>query len=100
MTASTYSRAPVKGDGFEEVAGEQRISLGPEKVSPGVTRALGRRVHPGLPEDLPHGGGGDPEDKELTVDPAIAPAGILPYQVRHQSADGGDGVRSARALRT
>ena len=53
-----------------------------------------------MPEDLPHGGGGDPdpEYKELTVDAAVAPAGILPCQAQDQLADGADGARPARAL--
>src|SRR5690242_21655976 len=44
-----------QGDGLEEVAGEQRISLGTEEVSPGGRGAFGCRVDPGLAEDLPHG---------------------------------------------
>jgi hypothetical protein len=80
--------------------GGKRISLGTEELSPGGSGALGCRVDPGLAEDLPHGGGGDPdpEDKELTVDAAVAPAGILPCQAQDQLADGADGARPARTL--
>jgi hypothetical protein len=61
------------GDGLEEVAGKQGPGLGAEEVSPGGRSAFGCWVDPGLPEDLPHGGGGslDPEDEEFAVDAAV-----------------------------
>lgn len=65
MTASTYKRVPVNVTvSLEEAAGEQCLGLGTEEVRP-RGGALGRRVDPGLPEDLPHRGGGgpDPEDE-------------------------------------
>jgi hypothetical protein len=53
--------------------------VGSEEVGPGTGRALRRWVNPGLFEDLPDGGGGevDPEDEELAVETAVAPARIL-----------------------
>ena len=50
----------AQGDSLEEVAGKQRIGLGAEE--PGVD--------PGLPEDLPHVRGGDPDlqDEQFAVD--------------------------------
>jgi hypothetical protein len=41
-------------DSLEEVAGEQRIGLGAEEADLGGSGALGCRVDPGLPEDLPY----------------------------------------------
>ena len=89
----------AQGDRLEEVAGEQGPGLGAEEVSPGGGGALGCRVDPGLLKDLPDGGGGDldPEDEQFAVDAAVAPAGILSCQAKHQLADGADGARPARA---
>jgi hypothetical protein len=60
----------ARGDDLEEVAGEQRISLGTEETGPGGAGAVGCRVDPGLAEDLPDGGGGglDAEDEQFAVD--------------------------------
>src|ERR1035437_4646643 len=91
MTASTYRRAP----------GKVTVSEKSQEVSPGGGGALGRRVDPGLLQDLPHGGGSDldPKDEEFAVDAPVTPARILPCQAQHQLADGADGARTTRAPR-
>jgi hypothetical protein len=60
----------AQGDGLEEAARKQRISLRAEKAGPGGGGALGRGVDPGLAEDLPDGGGSglDAEDEKFAVD--------------------------------
>jgi transcriptional regulator with XRE-family HTH domain len=77
-----------------------------DEAGPGelfVTRvrggALGRRVDPGVVQDLPHGGGGDldAEHEEFAVDAPVAPAWVLSCQAQYHKADGADGARSARA---
>ena len=44
---------------MEQVAGEDRVSLGPEKLGPGRPATLWRGVDCGCVEDLPDGGGAD-----------------------------------------
>jgi hypothetical protein len=78
-----------QGDGLEEIAGKQRIGLGAEELSPGGGGAFGRRVDPGLTEDLPYGGGGnlDPQYEKFAVDAPVTPGRVLPRQAQHQMAD-------------
>jgi hypothetical protein len=59
MHAKTYKRAPGQGAGLEEIAGEQRVGLAVQEVGPGRALPFGRGWDAVLPEDLPHGGGGD-----------------------------------------
>src|SRR5216683_3131470 len=60
------------------IAGKQCPCLGAEEVSPGGGGALGRRINPGLLQDLPHGGGGDPdaEDEQFAVDAPVTQQGF------------------------
>ena len=52
---------PGEGEGVkvEQVAGQDAVSLGPEKFRPGRSGPSWRGVDPGSIEDLPHGGGAD-----------------------------------------
>lgn len=45
----------VQREDFEEVAGQQRVGLGAEKLCPGGGGAFGCGVDAGVLEDLPHG---------------------------------------------
>src|SRR5690349_9175313 len=98
ITASTCSRAPGQGDCLEEVAGQQALGLGAEEIGPRGGTAFGRRVDPGVVQDLPDGGSGDlyPEHQQLAVDTAIPPPGILADQSQHQDANRVHGARPAR----
>lgn len=60
ITANTYSRAPVKRERLEEVAGRQRVGPEAQEVGPRAAGPLGRRADPGLPQDLPDREGGRP----------------------------------------
>jgi hypothetical protein len=74
-----------QGDGLEEVAGDQGISLRAEKTGPGGAGALGCGVDAGLAEDLPDGGGSDldAQDEEFAVDAPVAPGRVLTGQTQH-----------------
>jgi len=86
MTASTYRRTPVKVTVSKKSQASRASAGGAEEAGPGGSGALGRRVDPGLLQDLPHGGGGslDAEDEQLAVDAAVPPARILCCQAQHQ----------------
>jgi hypothetical protein len=66
---------PSLGADLEEIAGEQRLGLAAQEVSPGGALSFGRGRDAVLLEDLPDGGGGDcdTERRELAVDSAVAP---------------------------
>ena len=59
----------AQGDGLEEVAREQRVSLRAQEAGPGRGSPVGCRVDPGLPENLPDGGGSDrdAQDEQLAI---------------------------------
>src|SRR3954451_10689758 len=78
MSANTYSR-PGQGDGFEEVAREERVRLGAQEVRPGTGRPLGCRRDPGVLEDLPDRGRRHihAEDEQFTVQAPVAPGRVL-----------------------
>src|SRR5271165_4899726 len=86
---------PGQGDRLEEVTGQQALGLGTQEIGPRGGTALGRRVDPGVVQDLPDGGSGDlyPEHQQLAVYPAIPPPGILADQPQHQDADRAHGAR-------
>ena len=69
---------PGQGDRLEEVTGQQGLSLGAQEIGPGGETALGRRVDPGLVQDLPDDGSGDlhPEYQQLAMHPAIPHPGF------------------------
>jgi hypothetical protein len=48
-----------QGDRLEEVTGQQGLGLGAQEIGPRGGTALGRRVDPGVVQDLPDGGSGD-----------------------------------------
>jgi len=66
-------------DSFEEVTGQQDVSLRAKELCPGVGGALGGRVEAGVGEDLPHRGCCDrhAQDEKFTVDSPVAPTGVL-----------------------
>ena len=61
----------------------------------------GCRVDAGVFEDLPHGGGGDPdaEDEQLAVDAPVPPRAVLPREAQHQQPDRPNRARPADTLR-
>ena len=89
---------PGQGDRLEEVTGQQG-SAWERRKSAHVVELLGRRVDPGVVQDLPDRGSGDlhPEHQQLAVHPAIPPPGILADQPQHQDANRAHGARPARA---
>jgi len=89
-----------QGDRLEEVTGQQGLGLGAQEIGPCGGAALGRRVDPGVVQDLPDGGSGDfyPEHQQLAVHPAIPLSpGILAGQPQHQDTNRVHGARPARA---
>ncbi|GAB2879347.1 hypothetical protein GCM10027074_54510 [Streptomyces deserti] len=90
-----------QGADLEEVAGEQCVGLAAQEVGPGVALSLGRGRDAVLLQDLPDGGGGDLEaqGRELAVDPAVPPGGILAGEAQDQGADRADRGRAPAALR-
>jgi hypothetical protein len=59
---------------LEQVAGQDRVCLRPQKLRPGRSHTPGRGVYPGPVQDVPDGGGTDlvAEARQLAVDPAVA----------------------------
>ena len=51
---------PGQGNRLEEVTGQQGPGLGAQETGPRGGTALGRRIDPGVVQDLPDGGSGDP----------------------------------------
>jgi hypothetical protein len=82
-----------QGDRFQKVAGQQGVGLGAQEVGPGAGGPLGRRIDPGLFQNLSHGGCGyfRPQDQQFAVQAPVAPAGIFPCQAQHQGTDGTHG---------
>jgi hypothetical protein len=76
---------PGQGDRLEEVTGQQGLGLGAQEIGPRGGTAFGRRVDPGLVQDLLDGGSGDlhPEHQQFAMHPAISPPGILADQPQH-----------------
>jgi hypothetical protein len=52
-----------RGDRLQEVARQQGVGLGVQEVRPGAGGPLGRRVDPGLLQDLPDSGGRGPDPR-------------------------------------
>ncbi|GAA3814514.1 hypothetical protein GCM10022206_61200 [Streptomyces chiangmaiensis] len=72
----------------EDVNGEDARGLGLEEPGPGAAGPLGRRVDPGVLQDLPNGGGGDlpAQVQQFAMDTAIPPSVVFAGQAQHQSA--------------
>jgi hypothetical protein len=89
---------PGQGNRLEEVAGQQSPGLEAQEIGPRGGTPLGRRVDPGLVQDLPDGGSGDlyPEHQQLAMHPAVPPPGILADQPQYQGADRVHGARAAQ----
>jgi hypothetical protein len=81
---------PGQGDRVEgeQVAGQDPVRRGAEKLRPGSPRPSRRRLDSRRGEDLPDGQGADvvAEVGEFSVDAAVSPGGILGGQARHQRA--------------
>jgi hypothetical protein len=89
-----YSRCRGDGVELEQVAGQDRVRLCPEKLRPRGTCSVGRGVDAGCVQELPDGGGADlvAEAGELAVDAAVAPGRVLGGQTEDQGTQaGGDG---------
>ena len=87
---------PVQGDGVEveQVAGEDRVRLGPQELGPRWSGSPRRGVDAGAVQDRPDGGGADlvAEAGEFAVDASVSPGGVLGGQAEDQGAQaGGDG---------
>jgi hypothetical protein len=71
---------PAQGDRVEveEVAGEDRVGLGPQELGPGWSGPSGRGVDAGVVQDDPDGGGSDPvaEADEFAVEASVSPSGV------------------------
>jgi hypothetical protein len=89
---------PSQGDGLqvEEVAGDDPIGLCLEELLPGRSRSARRRVQAVCLQDRPHRRGADlvAQARQLAVDPAVPPGGVLYRQPLHQ------GLHSRRDRRT
>ena len=98
ITTNHVQLRPGQGDRLEEVAGQQALGLGAQEIGPCGGTALGRRVDPGVMQDLPDGGSGDlyAEHQQLAVHPAVPPPGILADQSHHQDTNRAYGTRPAR----
>jgi hypothetical protein len=70
----------------EEVALEDARRLSPQKLAPALLESLRSRLDPCFPEDRPYGAGGelDLEPDQLTLDPPVPPARVLPRQPHHE----------------
>ncbi|MEW1841096.1 hypothetical protein AB0392_24380 [Nonomuraea angiospora] len=81
---------PVQGDGFDEITGQQGVGLGAQELGPGGGRSVWCRIKTRLVEDLPYRGRCDldAERGELSVDPPVAPVGVLSDQAQDEGADG------------
>lgn len=88
--------APILGYCADRLLTIPAIGVGPGRALP-----FGRGWDAVLAEDLPYGGGGDldAECRELAVDSAVAPRGILARQTQHQGANRTDGGRAPATLR-
>jgi hypothetical protein len=75
---------PSHGGGLqvEQVAGHDPVRLGLEELLPGQARPAWRRVRTVRLQDRPHRRGTDPltQARELAVDPAVPPGGLLHRQ--------------------
>lgn len=85
----------------EEVAGQQSGRLRAQERSPrgiGLTRT---RTNPAGAQDAPNGGLTEAmaQPREFAMNPAIAPAGILPSEPKHDLAYLSADRRSARSIR-
>jgi hypothetical protein len=70
----------------EEIARQDRLGLGPQELRPGRVCSSRRAVDPGILQDFPHGRRRYLRSQagELTVDPAVSPAGVLAGQPEDQ----------------
>ena len=87
-------------NGLDEVAGQERVSLGAQEGGPTGGAPIGCGIDALGLEDLPHGRGGNLETQsgEFAVDAAIAPGRVLLSQTQRQSPDGTEGARASMAL--
>jgi hypothetical protein len=90
---------PVQCDRVEveQVAGQDRVGLGPQKLRPGGSGPSWRRVDSVGLEDLPHGGGADlvAEACEFAVHASVSPGRVLGCQAHRQRPQPGWDRRAA-----
>ncbi|MFD7710130.1 hypothetical protein [Streptomyces sp. NPDC059786] len=88
-----------EGDGLDEVEREDGLGLGGQEVGPGDGGSLWCWGDALCLEDLPDGGGGDPdaEEGEFAVEAAVSPCGVLGGEAEYQAADRGVGARAVGA---
>ena len=81
----------------EEIARQDRLGLGAQELRPGRVCSSRRGVDPGILQDFPHGRRRylRSQADQLTVDPAVSPAGVLAGQPEDQGPDVPAGGRSA-----
>jgi hypothetical protein len=72
-----------------EVDREDRVGLRGEELSPGRTGPSGRGIETCVLQDRPDGrsGHGMAESDQLTLNPSVAPAGILAGYLQHEGSD-------------
>lgn len=73
----------------QEVAGDDRVSLGGQELPPGRPGPAGRRIDTGGVQDLPHRGSRDrvTEPGQLALDSPVPPGRVLPRHLRDQHLD-------------
>ena len=89
-----------QGDGFEEVARQDRLGLIAEEGGPGGGGSEWCGVDPGVFQDLPDGGRRyfDAECGQFAVDAPVAPSWVFVGQALHESSDRGECPWSAWAF--
>src|SRR6266540_1725010 len=70
----------------EEVALQEARRLSPQELAPVLLEPLRRRLDPRLLQNRPDGARGqlDPKPDQLTLDPPVAPARVLPREPHHE----------------
>jgi hypothetical protein len=79
----------------QEVAHDDRVSLGCQELPPGWSSPAGRRLDARGVQDLSYRGRRDhvPQPRQLTLDPPVAPGQVLPRHPDDQRLDRGPGGR-------
>jgi hypothetical protein len=82
----------------QEVTGDERVSLGGQKLPPGRPCPAGRGIDAGDVQDLPYRGRSDrvSQPGQLTLDPAMAPCWVLPRHPHDQRLDRDTGRRPSQ----
>jgi hypothetical protein len=98
MNTSMCSRFEEDGFYYQEVAGDDRVSLAGEELSPGGPGPAGRWLDARGVQDLPYRGRRDrmPEPRQLALDSPVPPGRVLPRHPDDQRLDRSAGGRPGR----